>query len=70
MKTKIKQLLCGITQHQFKSVDTDSKYDNEKDTITITETCCRCGKQFSFTAPSRCFGLTSERGKSNDTNNK
>lgn len=54
IKTKIKQLLCC---HKFKSTDTDCKYNKTYDTYKITETCYKCGKKFSFTAPSKNFGL-------------
>lgn len=56
--TKIKQFLCGLfTNHRFNSFDTDCHYNKEEKTFTITETCCRCGKKFSFTAPEKNFGL-------------
>ena len=54
IKTKLKQLFCF---HKFKSNDTDCKYSATYDTYTITETCYKCGKKFSFTAPSKNFGL-------------
>jgi hypothetical protein len=57
MINKIKQFLCGLTNHKFKSNDTDCKYDDANKTCTITETCCKCGKKFSFTAPSKNFGM-------------
>lgn len=57
-KLKLKQLLCGLTlRHSFKSGDTVCEYDDENKTCTVTETCYRCGKKFSFTAPSRKFGI-------------
>ena len=55
--SKIKQFFCGLTNHKFKSSDTDCKYDDVNKTCTITETCYKCGKMFSFTAPSKNFGL-------------
>jgi hypothetical protein len=55
--SRIKQFLCGITYHKFLSKDTESKYDPKNKTITITETCCKCGKKFSFTAPAKNFGI-------------
>ena len=57
MKQKIKQFLCGLRQHKFQSVDTDCKINDKNNTVTITETCCRCGKQFSFTTDKKNFGL-------------
>lgn len=57
MKNKLKQFLCGLAHHKFKDTDTKCQYDSEKDEYTITETCCRCGKKFSFSAPAKKFGL-------------
>lgn len=54
---QIKQFLCGSTNHRFNNSDTDCKYDAVNKTCTITEICCRCGKKFSFTAPSKNFGI-------------
>ena len=55
---KIKQFLCGIfINHSFRSSDTKSIYNDETHTFTITETCCKCGKQFSFTTHEKNFGL-------------
>lgn len=59
--SKIKQFLCGLTNHKFKSNDTDCKYDSVNKTYTITETCCRCGKKFSFAAPAKNFGIRWEK---------
>lgn len=57
MTNKLKQFLCGLTNHKFKSSDTDCKYDDVNKICAITETCCRCGKKFSFTTPSKNFGM-------------
>ena len=57
MKLRIKQFICGLFNHKFNSIDTVCKYNGKEDTYTITETCCRCGKQFSFSAQSKNFGL-------------
>lgn len=55
---KIKQFLCGLfTHHKFYDRDTKCEWNEETDEYTITETCARCGKVFSFTAPSKNFGL-------------
>ena len=54
---KLKQFLCGLTNHKFKSSDTDCKYDDSNNTVTITETCCKCGKKFSYTTSSKNFGM-------------
>ena len=58
MNNNLKQFLCGLmNRHSFKLNETVCKYDDENKTCTITETCCRCGKKFSFTAPSKNFGI-------------
>lgn len=54
---KLKQFLCGLTGHKFKSGDTYCKYDEIDCTFTIMETCCRCGKKYSFIAPEEDFGF-------------
>lgn len=59
-RTKLKQSLCGLTNHYFLSNDTECKYDKTNKTYTITETCCKCGKKYSFTAPAKNFGLREE----------
>lgn len=56
--SKIIQFLCGLAgNHKFKSNDTDCQYDDANETYTITETCCKCGKKFSFTTLSKNFGI-------------
>lgn len=59
---KLKQFICGLTNHYFLSNDTECKHDetNNTYTITITETCCKCGKKYSFTVPAKNFGLREE----------
>lgn len=55
---KIKQFLCGLfTNHCFLGDDTKLKWNRETDEYTITETCKRCGKNYSFTTPAKKFGL-------------
>lgn len=54
---KIKQFLCGLTHHRFQSGKSKCEYNKQTDEYTITDTCVRCGKQFSFTAPAKNFGL-------------
>lgn len=55
---KMKQFLCGVfTNHKFMDRDTESKYNSDTCEITITATCCRCGKKFSFTEHESKFGL-------------
>lgn len=58
MNDRIKQFLCGLfTSHRLNDTDRECKYNDKDKTFTITETCCKCGKKFSFTAPERNFGL-------------
>lgn len=45
---EIKKLLC---RHRFIPGTTDVKWNEDTQTHTITETCCKCGKRFSFTTP-------------------
>lgn len=52
MWRKILQTLC---QHRFQALHTRSYYDPITDTVIITETCIKCGKQFSFHAPFENF---------------
>ena len=55
---KMKRIKCFLTGGcKFKSTDTQSKYDDETKEVTITETCYKCGKKYSFTAPIKNFGL-------------
>lgn len=54
----MKRIACFLTGgHKFKDRDTECRYDNGIKLYTITETCCKCGKKFSFSAPSKNFGL-------------
>lgn len=53
-----RQKLCC---HRFRSIDTRVHYDQKHGTITITETCVKCGKRFSFTATEKAFGLPERR---------
>ncbi len=43
----------------FKAGTTDCHIDDNNN-VTITETCCRCGKKFSFTAPYANFERLAE----------
>lgn len=57
-----RQDLCGLLGgHRFSSVDTDVHYDPENGKFTITETCFKCGKKFSFTTTEKAFGLPERR---------
>ena len=51
MLKRIRRLLCAITRHRFERTDIDCKIDVENNIVTVTQTCRRCGKQFTFTAP-------------------
>ena len=52
MWRKIRQALC---RHRFYAPNTLSYYDSRTDTCTITETCIKCGKRFSFRYPMKTF---------------
>lgn len=58
----IKQFLCGLfLHHRFKDTERITEYNEQNHTFTITERCCKCGKEYSFTAEERLFGgLTNE----------
>lgn len=45
---RIKQFLCGILGHKFKTCDPKREYDRATKLYTITDVCCHCGKRFSF----------------------
>ena len=52
---RIKRIFCIITGGcKFKG-GAECHIDNN-DMVTITETCYKCGKTFSFTAPYKNFG--------------
>ena len=56
MNTKrIKCLLTG--GHRFKSCDAKTECNDKEKTFTITGTCYKCGKQFSFTGTYKQFGI-------------
>lgn len=58
MNTKrIKCILTGGCK--FKAGTTNCHID-ENNIVTITETCCRCGKQYSFSAPYSAFESCTE----------
>ena len=53
--------MCFLTGgHKFKS-PAESKCNDKEKTCTITETCCKCGKQFSFTGTYKQFGISDVR---------
>lgn len=52
----IKQFLCGLfLHHSLKDTDRIVEYNERNHTVKITERCCRCGKEYSFTAEERLF---------------
>jgi hypothetical protein len=52
------RLMCLLTGgHKFKSGSTLAHCDNKTKMCTITETCYKCGKQFSFSATYKNFGI-------------
>lgn len=56
------KVMCFLTGgHKFKSSDTESKCNDKEKTCTITETCCKCGKQFAFTGTYKQFGIPDVR---------
>lgn len=58
MITTIKQFFCGlIIGHRLNNTDRKCKYNEEDKTLTITESCCKCGKKFTFTSHEGKFGL-------------
>ena len=51
----IKRIRCILTGGcKFKGGTTQCHL-NDNDVVTITETCCKCGKQYSFSAPYKAF---------------
>lgn len=52
------RLMCILTGGcKFKSNETQSEYNKQTKEVTITETCCKCGKKYSFTTTIKNFGL-------------
>lgn len=52
------RITCFLTGgHKFKSGDTQCHCDDDKKICIITETCFKCGKQFSFSATYKQFGM-------------
>lgn len=55
---KMNRITCFLTGgHKFKSGDTQCHCDDDKKICIITETCFKCGKQFSFSATYKQFGM-------------
>lgn len=50
-KWKFREIKKHFCRHQFIPGTTDVKWNEDEQTHTITETCCKCGKRFSFTTP-------------------
>ena len=56
----VKRIKCILTGGcKFKGGTTDCHID-ENDIVTITETCCKCGKIYSFSVPYSAFGDCTE----------
>lgn len=54
----IKRIKCFLTGGcKFKSGTTVSECNDKEKTCTITETCCKCGKKYSFTGTYKQFGI-------------
>lgn len=52
------RILCFLTGGcKFKSSDTQCHCDDKKKEVTITETCYKCGRKYSFTATYKQFGM-------------
>ena len=57
------RLMCLLTGgHKFKSGSTLAHCDDKIKMCTITEICYKCGKQFSFSATYKNFGIP-EKGE-------
>lgn len=57
MKVSVKRIKCLLTGGcKFRDATT-FKCDDKTKTVTVTETCCKCGKQYSFTATYKQFGI-------------
>ena len=52
---RIKCLLTG--GHKFKTGETQTYCNDKEKMCTITETCYKCGKKFSFSATYKYFGI-------------
>ena len=56
----VKRIKCILTGGcKFKGGTTDCHID-ENDIVTITETCCKCGKTYSFSVPYSAFDACAE----------
>ena len=52
------RILCILTGGcKFKSGETQCDCDDKNKEITITETCYKCGKKYSFTGTYKQFGM-------------
>ena len=68
---EFKRIKCFLTGGcKFKGGTSQVQLD-KKDNVTITETCYKCGKQYSFTVPYSAFGEYVDirlKGKTNASN--
>lgn len=52
------KICCFLTGgHKFQAGTTEIECDDDNKTCKVTETCCKCGKKFSFTATYKQFGM-------------
>ena len=64
----IKRIKCILTGGcKFKSGTTQCRID-KNDMVHITETCCKCGKQYSFFAPYKNFEECAEEAHEQTAN--
>lgn len=57
MNPNIKRIKCFLTGGCNFRDAAIAKCDDKTKTVTIMETCCKCGKQYSFTATYKQFGI-------------
>ena len=63
------RLMCLLTGgHKFKSGSTLAHCDDKIKMCTITETCYKCGKQFSFSTTYKAFEIPERRSEQNEIN--
>lgn len=53
----IKQFLCKLAGHCYKSNDAERRYDKATKLYAVTETCCRCGKQKTFSMLTKNYSI-------------
>lgn len=53
----MRRITCFLTGGCKFKATAQSEYNEKSKEITITETCCKCGKKYSFTTDIKNFGL-------------